>query len=72
MTKILSILGKSAVVASLVAVGTQFTSCTNLDEDARTFLNPNNFYNTEADFQGSLNNAYYMARLTITDRRSTF
>ena len=73
MKTIISKIAKAAVAAAIAISGLSFAnSCTNLDETAYTFIDPNSFYKTEADFDAALNNAYHYFGRIFSDQRGTF
>ena len=73
MKTIFSKIAKATVIATMAVSGLVYAnSCTNLDETAYTFIDPNAFYKTEADFNAALNNAYHYFGRIFSDQRGTF
>ena len=73
MKTIFSKIAKSVAIAAIAVSGLTFNhSCTNLDEKAYTFIDPNLFYTTEEDFNAALNNAYHYFGRIFSDQRGTF
>lgn len=58
MNTILSQLKKYTVLGAVALAAVVYTGCTNLDENPYTFIDPDNFYNSEADINAALNNTY--------------
>ncbi len=62
MNTILSQLKKYTVLSAVALAAVVYTGCTNLDENPYTFIDPDNFYNSEADINAALNNTYHAFR----------
>lgn len=72
MKTIFSKIAKTVAIAAVAVSGLTFTNCTNLDEKAYTFIDPNTFYTSEEDFDAALNNAYHYFSRVFSDQRGTF
>lgn len=62
MNTILSQLKKYTALSAVALAAVVYTGCTNLDENPYTFIDPDNFYNSEADINAALNNTYHAFR----------
>lgn len=58
MNTILSQLKKYTVLGAVALAAVVYTGCTNLDENPYTFIDPDKFYNSEADINAALDNTY--------------
>lgn len=58
MNTIISQLKKYTVFGAVALTAIVYTGCTDLDENPYTFIDPDKFYNTEAEINAALNNTY--------------
>lgn len=67
-TKLFKHIGYVALIATLMVGGTCLTSsCTNLDEDTYTFMDPSQYYKTEDELQSALTTVYSSFRRMAGD-----
>ena len=56
----------AALLTSALLGGSALTSCSNLDEQVYTFIDPNSFYNSEEEISATLNGVYNRFRAMYT------